>query len=110
MDLDKYYTFSYKNYKGYGSDKYTLLDILNDNTNDVSLRIYHNKKLFYRCIIFHNKITNIYKGNGDYIKFNIINIKKELLQNSLYLLDRDDELNNRLFLEILKRQLELNIQ
>lgn len=108
MNLNEFYTISFNDYKNkilFRNSDMSLLKRLNDNTNDITLRIYHNKKLIFRVRIYHNKILHVHKGNGDYVKFNLINIKKELLQNSLKLLESDDSLNYALFLEILKSQL-----
>ena len=108
MDLNEFYTISYNDYKNkilFRNSDISLLERLNDDKNDITLKIYKNKKLIFRVIIYNNIITRVYKGNGDYVKFNLTNIKKKLLQNSLKLLDSDDSLNHALFLEILKLRL-----
>lgn len=104
MNLNEFYTISYKNYGEVNNDFDSLLTLINKHTQ-ISIRIYDNKKLLYRINIFSGKINIVKSGNGDYVEFNLINIKKELLQNSLKLLDSDDLLNHILFLEILKLKL-----
>lgn len=108
MDLNEFYTISFKDYKANINNSKSLFTILTDNSfKDLSIRIYHNKKLLYRFLIYDNcNILGVERGNGDYVKFNLINIKKELLENSLKLLDSDDSLNHKLFLEILKLKLD----
>ena len=111
MDLNEFYTFSVKNYRviPYIEKYISLLDSLeNHSNNDLTIRIYDNKKLLYQFSVYNTKIVNIKKGNGDYVKFKLVNIKKELIKNSLKLLDSDDRLNHILFLEILKLKLNEN--
>ncbi len=107
MNLNEFYTISFVNYR-FSHTSLDLIYLLNTLDNDLSLRIYDNKKLLYRITIFHNRIMRVIKGDGDYIKFKSINIKKEKFGNLLKLLDKDDDLNYTLFLEILKQQLNEN--
>jgi len=108
MNLNEFYTISFNDYGNvmrFRPSDMSLLERLYGCHNNISFRIYDNKKLLYRFNVYHNKITSVKKGNGDYVKFNLTNIKKELLQNSLKLLDGDDSLNHTLFLEIFKIKL-----
>ena len=111
MNLNEFYTISYNNYDNSTRfENLNLIKWLNEDNNELSMRIYNNKKLLYRFFIYNKKIAYVKRGSGDYIKFNLINIKKELLQNSLKLLDSDDSLNHALFLEILKLKLNESTQ
>jgi hypothetical protein len=108
MNLNKFYTISFNDYGNVIKFRFldmSLLERLHDCHNDISFRIYDNKKLLYRFHVYHNKITSVKKSDGDYVKFNLTNIKKELLQDSLKLLDSNDSLNHALFLEIFKIKL-----
>ena len=108
MNLNEFYTISFNDYKNYIKFRISdlsLLDRLNQSENELSLRIYDNKKLLYRFTISDNNVLWLKKGSGDYVKFNLTNIRKELLQDALKLLDSDDSLNHALFLEILKLKL-----
>ena len=114
MNLNDFYTISYNDYKNkikFRDSDLNLLERLNDKKNEISIRIYVNKKLKYRFSIFNNEIFNLSNfGYGDYVKFNLINIKKDILEESLKLLDSDDKLNHALFLEIFKIKLNESIQ
>ena len=108
MNLNEFYTISFNDYKNYIKFRISdlsLLERLNQPKNELSLRIYHNKKLLYRFSVHNNHLIWLKKGDGDYVKFNLTNIKKELLQDALKLLDSGDSLNHALFLEILKLKL-----
>lgn len=111
MNLNEFYTISYNSYNDFTRGrKLSLVSLLNEDNNDLTMRIYNNKKLVYRFSIYNKKIAYIKRGSGDYVKFNLINIKKKLLQNSLKLLDSGDSLNHALFLEILKLKLNESAQ
>ena len=82
MNLNEFYTISFSDYKNkilFRNSDISLLERLNDDKNDITLRFYQNKKLIFRVRIYHNKILHIHKGNGDYVKFNLINIKKRII-------------------------------
>ena len=108
MKQSNFYTISFKDYRNilkFRLSDFSLLDRLNQPNNDIVLRIYDNDKSLYRIIIHDNIIVRVYRDKFLCVKFESFTIKKDLLINSLKLLDSDISLNYILFLEILKVQL-----